>query len=66
MTTEEKEILANSKLMAVRNKEGRKHGALRPQKPLTFIRDGKVGGSGIFFFYRTPTHYTVTTGMILY
>ena len=29
-------------------KEGRKHGALRPQKPLRLIRDGEVGGSGIF------------------
>ena len=28
--------------------EGRKHGALRPQKPLRFIWDGEVGGSGIF------------------
>ena len=25
-----------------------KHGALRPQKPLRLIRDGEVGGSGIF------------------
>ena len=24
----------------------RKHGALRPQKPLRLIRDGEVGGSG--------------------
>ena len=28
--------------------EGKKHGALRPQKPLRLIRDGEVGGSGIF------------------
>ena len=30
--------------------DGRKHGALRPQKPLKLIRDGEVGGpgSGIF------------------
>ena len=28
--------------------EGRKHGALRPQKPLRIIRDGEVGGSGIY------------------
>ena len=27
---------------------GRKHGALCPQKPLRLIRDGEVGGSGIF------------------
>ena len=26
----------------------RKHGALRPQKPLRLIRDGEVRGSGIF------------------
>ena len=26
----------------------RKHWALRPQKPLRLIRDGEVGGSGIF------------------
>ena len=26
----------------------RKHGALRPQKPLRLIRDGEVEGSGIF------------------
>ena len=43
---------------------GRKHGALRPQKPLRLIRDGEVGGSGLI--YLTPTRYTVTTGMILY
>ena len=28
--------------------KGRKHGALRPQKLLRLIRDGEVGGSGIF------------------
>ena len=44
--------------------EGRKHGALRPQKPLRLLRDGEVGGSGIL--YLTPTHYTVTTRMILH
>ena len=27
---------------------GRKHGVLRLQKPLRLIRDGEVGGSGIF------------------
>ena len=27
---------------------GRKHWALRPQKPLELIRDGEAGGSGIF------------------
>ena len=27
---------------------GRKHGALRPQKPLRLIMDGEGGGSGIF------------------
>ena len=26
--------------------KGRKHGALRPQKPLKVIRDGEVGGGG--------------------
>ena len=39
----------------------RKHGALRPQKPLRLIRDGEVGGLEIL--YLTPTRYTVTTGM---
>ena len=28
---------------------GRKHRALRPQKPLRLIRDGEVGWSGIIF-----------------
>ena len=41
-----------------------KHLALRPQKPLRLIRDGKVGGSGIL--YLTSTRYTVTTRMILH
>ena len=35
--------------------EGRKHEALRPQKPVTLIRDGEVGGSGIL--HRTLTRY---------
>ena len=26
----------------------RKHGALRPQKRLRLVRDGEVGGSGIY------------------
>ena len=42
----------------------RKHGALRPQKPLRLIRDGEVGGSGIL--HLTPTPYTGTTRMILH
>ena len=42
----------------------RKHGALRPQKPLRLIRDGEVGGSGIL--YLTLTRNTVTTRMILH
>ena len=45
-------------------KEGRKHGALRPQKPSSLIRDGEAGRSGIL--YLTPTRYTVTTRMILH
>ena len=44
--------------------EGRKHGALRPQKPLRLIRDEEVGGGE--FLYLTPTRYTVTTRMILH
>ena len=44
----------------------RKHGALRPQKPLRLIRDGEVGGGGREFLYLTPTRYTVTTRMILH
>ena len=39
-------------------------GLLRPQKPLRFIRDGEVGGSGIL--HLTPTRYAVTTRMILH
>ena len=36
--------------------EGRKHGALRPQKPLRLIRDGEVrGGGGREILYLTPT-----------
>ena len=42
----------------------RKHGALRPQKPLRLIRDGEAGGSGILFV--TPTRYTVTARMTLH
>ena len=34
----------------------RKHGALRPQKPLRLIRDGKVGGSGIFISSTCSLH----------
>ena len=34
--------------IVLQNLEGRKHGALRPQKPLRLIRDGQVGGSTIF------------------
>ena len=44
---------------------GRKHGALRPQKPLRFIRDGEVEGSGLCFYLK-PTRYTVTTRMTLH
>ena len=43
---------------------GRKHWALRQQKPLRLIRAGEVGGPG--FLYLTPTRYTVTTRMILH
>ena len=45
-------------------REGRKHGALRPQKPLRLVRDGEVGGRE--FLYLTPTRYTVTTRMTLH
>ena len=44
--------------------QGRKHGALRPHKPLRLIRDGEVGESGML--YLTPTLYAVTTRMILH
>ena len=37
-------------------KEGRKHGALRPQKPLRLIRDEEVGGSGNFLFNTYSLH----------
>ena len=43
----------------------RKHGALRPQKPLRLIRDGEVGG-GREFLYLTPTRYTITTRTTLH
>ena len=42
-----------------KRKKGRKHWALRPQKPLRLIRDGEVEWFGIL--YLTPTRYTVTT-----
>ena len=48
-------------LVITQNRMERKHGALRPQKPLLLIRDGEVGGSGIL--YLRPTRYTVTTRM---
>ena len=37
-------------------KEGRKHGALRPKKPLRLIRDGEVGGSGFFCNFLSVTY----------
>ena len=37
-------------------KEGRKHGALRPQKPLRLIKDGEVGGSGFFVIFLSGTY----------
>ena len=51
-------------LVFTENSMERKHGALRPQKPLRLIRDGEVGGSGIL--YLTPTRHTVTTRMLLH
>ena len=57
-----------AKVLLVATRNGytgeRKHGALRPQKPLRLIRDGEVGVSGIL--YLTPTRYNVTTRMILH
>ena len=35
-------------LSEIKVRKGRKHLALRPQKPLRLIRVGEVGGSGIF------------------
>ena len=43
---------------------GRKHGALRPQKPLRLIRDGEVGGRE--FLHLAPTRYTATTRKTLH
>ena len=40
----------------LRVRRGWKHRALRPQKPLGFIRDGEVEGSEIL--YLTATRYT--------
>ena len=37
-------------------KGGRKHGALRPQKPLRLIKDGEVGGSGFFVIFLSGTY----------
>ena len=34
----------------------KKHGALPPQKPLRLIRDGEVGGSGIFMSNTHSSH----------
>ena len=34
----------------------RKHGALRPQKPLRLIRDGEVGGGGVAEFFVSSTY----------
>ena len=49
-----------------RKPDGRKHWALRPQKPLRLIRDGEVGGGGgSRSLYLTPTRYTVTTRMTM-
>ena len=45
-------------------RSSRTHWALRLQKPLRFIRDGEVGGSGIFISHLLLI-YTVTTRMIL-
>ena len=47
---------------------GRKHGALRPQKPLRLIRDLAVGRGGGCqeFLYLIPTRYAVTTRMTLH
>ena len=49
LASEEKATTTINTTTADRRKESeRKHGALRPQKPLRLIRDGEVGGSGIF------------------
>ena len=40
-------LLCSNKYFAAATREGRKHGALRPQKPLRLFRDGKVGGGGV-------------------
>ena len=42
----------------------RKHGALRPQKPLRLIIYWEIGGRE--FLYLTPARYSVTTRMILH
>ena len=34
--------------LSEKKEKKKKHWALRPQKPLRLIRDGEVGGSGIF------------------
>ena len=39
-----------------RRVQERKHGALRPQKPLRLIRDGQVGGGGGFRNFISNTY----------
>ena len=42
-----------------------KHGALRPQIPLRLIRDGEVGGSGIFIsnIYSLHCHHQTDSAL---
>ena len=47
---------AQSTTVSGRAESVRKHGALRPQKPLRLTRNGEVGGSGIFISNAYPLH----------
>ena len=60
LNTAAKTVLADTDIVQVK----RKHGTLRPQKPLRFDRDGEVGGSESL--YLTPTRYTVATRITLH
>ena len=47
----------------LQSKEGRKHGTLRPQRPLRLFTDREAGGRELL--YLTPSRYAVTTRMTL-
>ena len=60
-------ITPGEQVYGLYRRNGKKHGALRPQKPSRLIRDGEDegGGRGQEFLYLTPTRYTVTNDSTL-